>query len=151
MRAKLLILGIISATVIVACSKDAFTTTPKLTFKGVSTTVLMPNGTIQFQLNYTDKEGDIQSHIYVQKITKNCSASDFSELDSIPKGVPTKANSKGEIDLDYAYGPNLGFIPIKEPQCQGQNDTCVFRFALTDLANHTSDTVTSPEIIIIKR
>ena len=34
------------------------------------------------------------------------------------------------------------------PQCPPQNDTAVFRFALKDDADHVSDTVSSPTIII---
>lgn len=151
MKAKLLILFVIMATVIVGCNKGSFTSAPQLTFKGVDHLILPPDNTIEFQLNYTDKEGDIQSHIYVEKITQNCSASNFNELDSIPPNVPKIGDSKGEIDLDYAYGPNLGAEPLQEPQCQGQNDTCVFRFALTDLAGHTSDTITSPVIVLLHR
>jgi hypothetical protein len=113
--------------------------------------VLFPDQTIEFALNYTDKEGDIQSHIFVEKLTQNCPASNFSELDSIPTSLPKQKDAKGEIDLTYAYGPNLGAEAIEEPQCQGQNDTCVFKFALTDLAGHTSDTVTSPVIVLIHR
>jgi hypothetical protein len=45
----------------------------------------------------------------------------------------------------------LGYPLIKEPICPGQNDTCVFRFALNDKANNTSDTITSPQIVLIKR
>ncbi len=151
MKAKLLILVVIVGVLSATCNKSGFGTTPTLTFKAVTPNILAPNEEIEFQLNYTDKEGDIQSHIYVQKVTQNCAASNFSELDSIPSSVPTLKDSKGEIDLDYAYGPNLGPEPIGEPQCPGQNDTCVFRFALTDKAGHTSDTVTSPVVILLHR
>jgi hypothetical protein len=150
MRAKLLILCLITSAAL-ACNKDSYTTQPQLTFKGVDHPIIAPNSTIEFQLNYTDKEGDIQSHIWVQKLTRNCPASNFTETDSIPPNVPTQKNAKGEIDLDYAYGTIPGYESIQEPQCQGQNDTCVFRFALTDLAGHTSDTVTSSVVILVHR
>src|SRR5258708_3289392 len=141
MKAKILILLVIAGTVLMACNKSNFTSTPQLTFKGVNPTVLSPNGDIVFQLSYTDNERDIQNTIYVQKITQNCSTSDFAEAYPMPTDVPKVGDSQGEIDISYSYGPNLRYPAIKEPACEGQNDTCVFRFALTDLANHTSDTI----------
>ena len=150
MKAKLLILAVMLIG-ISACKKDQFTTKPQLKFKSVSPLVLNPNQLIEFQLEYTDKEGDIQNKLYIQKITSNCPASDFSTSYAIPSNVPKTPNSKGELDIRYAYGINLGYPSIAEPACPSQNDTCVFRFALTDKANNTSDTITSPQIVLIKR
>ena len=150
MKTKLLIV-LIMALGIAACNKDKFNTTPGLTFTDVNTTQLSPNQSIVFTLHYTDKEGDIQSTLYVQKITKNCEASNFESLYAIPAEVPKQTNAEGDIQVRFGYGVGLGFPAIKEPACPGQNDTCVFRFALTDLANNTSDTITSPQIVLIKR
>lgn len=138
-------------TGISACKKDQYTTRPQLKFKSVSPQVLYPNQVIEFQIEYTDKEGDIQNTLFVQKITSNCPASDFSSAYAVPSDVPKTPNAKGELDIRYAYGINLGYPSIAEPACPSQNDTCVFRFALTDKANNTSDTITSPQIVLIKR
>jgi hypothetical protein len=102
-------------------------------------------------MHYTDKEGDIQSNLYVQKITQNCEASNFEGLYAIPEELPTQKNGEGDIQVRYGYGVGLGYPSIKEPICPAQNDTCVFRFALNDKANNTSDTITSPQIVLIKR
>ena len=40
-----------------ACKKDQFTTKPQLKFKSVSPQVLYPNQVIEFQIEYSDKEG----------------------------------------------------------------------------------------------
>ncbi len=150
MKTKLLIvLG--TALCFTGCKKDKFTTKPQITLTEVNTQQLYPNQTIVFSLHYTDREGDIQSTVYVQKITKNCEASNFESLYPIPSDVPKQSNAEGDIQVRYGYGVGLGFPAIKEPACPGQNDTCVFRFALNDVANNTSDTVTSPEIVLIKR
>ena len=134
-----------------ACKKDQFTTKPQLKFKSVSPQVLYPNQVIEFQIEYSDKEGDIQNVLYIEKITANCPASNFSSDYAISTSVPKLSNTKGELDIRYAYGINLGYPSIAEPACAAQNDTCVFRFALTDKANNTSDTITSPQIVLIKR
>ncbi len=150
MKAKLLIvLGI--AFGLAACQKDKFNTVPTLTFEGVNTQELRPNEGIIFKFRFTDKEGDIQDSMFVQKVTKNCERSDFDALYPLPSDFPERRNSEGEIEVRYAYGSGFIYPPIAEPQCEGQNDTCVFRFALKDKAGNTSDTVSSPQIILIKR
>ncbi len=150
MKTKLLIV-LVTALCLTDCNKDKFTTRPQLTFKEVTTQELFPNQTIVFILHYTDREGDIQNTLYVQKITQNCGASNFESPYAIPSDVPPQSNGEGDIQVKYGYGADLGYPPIKEPACQGQNDTCVFRFALTDKAKNTSDTITSPQIVLIKR
>ncbi len=154
MKAKLLIAGLILIG-LAACTKDKFNTVPQLKFKSVSTNVLYPDQAIQFKLEYTDKEGDIQDSIYIEKITRNCSSSNFSGLYAIPTDVPEVKDSKGEMIITFAYGVNLGYPAIKEPACGTAsnpiNDSCVFRFALKDKANNVSDTISSPEIVLIKR
>ena len=154
MKAKLLIV-VLTLIVIVACKKDKFNTTPQLTFKEVNTQVLSPNQVIIFRLEYTDKEGDIQDTIYVEKLTRNCPASNFNQRYALPKDIPTQKNTKGEMEIRFAYGVNLGYPAIKEPACGTAttpiNDSCVFRFALKDKANNVSDTISSPEIVLIKR
>lgn len=150
MRTKLFITAL-TCLCIAACNKDAFTTKPQITFKSVNTQVLAPNQVIRFTLRYTDKEGDIQNKLYVQKITQNCDLSNFEDMYAIPANIPTQKDGEGDIVVTYGYGVDLGYPPIKEPVCPGQNDTCIFRFALIDKANNTSDTISSPQIVLIKR
>jgi hypothetical protein len=150
MKTKLLITAV-TALCLSACSKDKFSTKPQLTFKSVNTPILAPEQAIKFTLHYTDKEGDIQNTLYVQKITQNCDLSNFESAYQMPTDVPTQQNGEGDITVTFGYGVDLNLPPIKEPACPGQNDTCVFRFALTDKQNNTSDTITSPQIVLLKR
>jgi hypothetical protein len=78
--------------------------------------------------------------MYVEENVPTCATSSFTEMDSIPK-FPTSKNQKGDLVVTYPY-ENIA------PKCQ-QNDTAVFRFAISNKENHTSDTVSSPPIIII--
>lgn len=135
-----------------ACSKDEFTTKPQLDYKGVNTQVLLPGQILVFTLEYTDKEGDINdSTLYIQKVAPNCDDSFFEFYYPMPTDIPDQPNSKGEIEIRFAYGINLGFPAIKEPACPGQNDTCVFKFVLHDKAGNASDTAVSSQIVLIKR
>lgn len=162
MKIKIIVLAALAFCVISACSKDTFTSKPQLTFKSVNTTTLLSGGIIVFGLDYTDKDGDIAGSdsilvtdttagaIFYQKVTSNCSLSDASGWYRIPPDFVGTSNSKGTIDVTFGYGINTGAVPINQPACQGQNDTCVFRFLLKDRAGNRSDTVTSPQIVIVK-
>ena len=133
--------------VLVSCGKDKFNTVPTLKYETVNTRVLGNGQVIRFTLSFTDKEGDVQDSIFVQKVPLNCAASTFTEVLPIPV-FPTQANQKGEIEVSYGYNvPNFPFIQV--PQCP-RNDTCFFRFMLKDKAQNRSDTVNSDIIVILR-
>jgi hypothetical protein len=132
---------------IISCTKNKFSSTPKLTYKSVNTDVLDRGQIISFKLSYTDAEGDLQDTIFVQKVEPTCALSGFTSKYVMP-AFPVTPNSEGEITVSFGY--NVDNYPlIKAPQC-GRNDTCYFRFMLKDKAQHKSDTVNSGQIIIIK-
>ena len=58
MKSKLLI-ATITCACLTACTKDEFTTKPQLTFISVNQTEFVQGDLIEFNLEYTDKEGDI--------------------------------------------------------------------------------------------
>ena len=151
MKAKLLIPCLIF-TILAGCSKDKYTTKPIITFKSVNTNTLDVGGLLEITLDYTDKEGDINNQLYVEKKTRNCGASDFSQMYPLPTDIPSY--KKGEVIVTFAYSPNAGYPVIKSPQCGSAtnliNDSCIFRFVLTDKANNVSDTIQTPEIVVIK-
>lgn len=130
--------------ILTGCNKEKYGSTPTLTFKSVNTTELRTGQVLQFTLSFTDAEGDLTSSILTQKIVPGCALSSFSQIDSLPS-FPTTKNVDGDIILTFGFNAE----PYKNisPQCQ-KNDTAVFRFALKDKANHVSDTVSSPPIIL---
>jgi len=134
--------SILLLAILTGCKKNKFQSTPSLKFKSVSTTVLPPNQGIQFKLSFTDAEGDLNDSIFIQKIAANCATSNFDDYYEIPS-FPTSSNEQGDILVTFRY------IDVT-PRCQ-QNDTAVFRFAIKDKANHVSDTVSTPPIIIISQ
>lgn len=142
-----ILISIFFFTLFSACKKDKFETTPSLKFKSVNTTTLRKGQQIQFTLSFTDAEGDLTNKVFVQEIVPNCSGSSFKDTYQVP-GFPTAKNQKGDITVTFGYNsPNTSLASIS-PQCQ-ENDTATFRFALTDAALHTSDTVSSPPIILV--
>ena len=147
MKAKVLIL-IVTGYFFTSCNKDAYTTIPQLTFKEVTPQVLSRFQIITFTLEYTDKEGDIQDSLYIEKSTVNCAASNSVQYYHMPN-VPEQRNAKGDIIVTYVYGSAPNYNPIKEPACQ-QNDTCFFKFVLKDKAGNASDTAVSSQVVLLK-
>jgi hypothetical protein len=129
------------------CKKETYSTTPELTYKSVNTTFLFPDQIIKFSLTVTDAEGDIIDTLYVQKVSLNCVASNFSETVPLPK-FPTSKNVKADVLVSYSNGiNNPGYTTIAS-RC-GYNDSCYFRFMLKDKANNKSDTVRSETIVVV--
>lgn len=158
MRAKIILITLLLVTIIWGCQKDEFTTRPQLEFVSASLSTWAPGENMVFTLKFTDKEGDIfgpldlifDTILYVEKITRNCPASDFSAYYELPD-APDEDFSEGELLVRYSLFPATEFPAVKDPQCENRNDSCVFRFVLRDRAGNVSDTVTSPEIVLIDR
>ena len=95
MNTKVLIVALISLT-IAACNKDQFTTKPQLTFKQVNQTEYHLGDIIEFQIDYTDKEGDIQNKLYLEEVTndKDCPDNNFKSFYQVPTDLPDQSQGK---------------------------------------------------------
>lgn len=147
MSTKILV-TLIAFFFLAGCSKDKYTTKPQLKYKAVNTTVLNRNETLTFILEVTDAEGDLQDSLWVQKVVKNCTGAGFTAKYKMPDFTSIK-NLKGEINVCYAYGINLG-CPIIQPGCPNKNDSATFKFWIKDKANNTSDTISAEEVVILQ-
>lgn len=133
--------------VFLGCKKDTYSTTPQLTYKSANTTRLFPDQVIKFNLTVTDAEGDVIDTMYVQKVSLNCPASNFSERVPVPKFI-TNSNLKADILVSYSNGiNNPGYTTIAS-RCR-YDDSCYFRFMIKDRANNKSDTVRSETIVVV--
>lgn len=141
-----ILFSIFLVTLLAGCSKDKYGTTPTLKFKSVNTTELHSGSLLVFTLSFTDAEGDLSGSIYAEKIVPYCASSSFGQSFSVPP-FPSSKNEHGDLTVTFAYNSDPSYFNIS-PQCQ-KNDTAVFRFAITDKANHTSDTITTPPIVLI--
>jgi hypothetical protein len=129
----------------VSCKKSKFSSTPSLKFESVNTTQLHNQEIITFTLSFTDAEGDLTDSIFAQEIDPGCTSSNIEGLFPLPT-FPTSKDLKGDLTVNFGYNVS-GYTNIS-PQCPPKNDTATFRFALKDKAQHVSDTVSSPIIII---
>jgi hypothetical protein len=150
MRAKILIVSLITI-LLAACNKDKFTTKPQIEFDNVNTDVVQPGSQLIITLTYRDKEGDIRDSIYVERRAVNCETDTIRALYAIPTNVPKIKNAEGNIVISYSHLPDFTYPNIGDPTCGTAADTCIYRFALSDEAGNVSDTISSPQIIIVKR
>jgi hypothetical protein len=150
MRTKLLILLTITVF-FYGCKKDEFNTKPTLEFGEVNSRELRQGNLLIFSLNFTDKEGDIQDTLWVQKISKTCPTTpgvQFISPNKVPDFTGTP-NLKGKLEITFVYNANVPGTP-SIVGCTNRNDTSYFRFWLKDKANNRSDTINSPDIILIR-
>lgn len=146
-----ILLTLIAFCILVGCTKDKYTTKPQLKYKGVNTKVLNRNQTLTFTLEVTDLEGDIQDTIWVEEVVRNCATGGGVSPYKMPDNFTSVKNLKGEIQICYSYGINLGCPGIIEPRCIGRNDSATYRFWIQDKAKNVSDTISSEEIVVIQR
>lgn len=148
--AKILLIGL-CLVILWACNKDTYTTKPQISFKSISSTNLKAGDLLLFQIKFTDKEGDIQDTLWVQKISKACPNSpgvQFIAPNKVPDFTPTP-NLDGILELGFAYNANVQGYPVIGG-CSNKNDTATFKFWLRDRAKNISDTLVTPPIILQK-
>ncbi|TAG09546.1 MAG: hypothetical protein EAZ13_02160 [Sphingobacteriia bacterium] len=150
MKTKILIILTITAF-FGGCKKSSFTTRPQISFGKLSATELRQGNIITFTINFTDKEGDIQDTIWVQKISKVCTSPPNVQFISpypIPNFTATP-NLEGKLELSFVYNANMpGVSSIVG--CTNKNDTTFFKFWMKDKAQNRSDTIQSPDIVLIR-
>ncbi len=150
MRTKILIL-LAFGSFFYGCGKDTYTTAPQIKFNSASSTVLSQGNILTFTIDFTDKEGDIQDTLWVQKISRTCPTTpgvQFTSKNKIPNFSPT-SNLKGKMEISFIYNANApGIASIIG--CSNKNDTSYFKFWMKDKAQNRSDTISSPDIVLIR-
>ena len=131
-------------TLIIACGKDKFETKPKLEIKDYSSKDIVQGDVMTIRMNYYDKEGDLSGAPVVgirRRLNLFPLAPDQDKVDTFSTTLPEfPKKDNGEITFQ------LQFDFLKESIIE--NDTLVFRFAVTDLAGNKSDTITTDQIVI---
>ena len=149
MKTKILILLVIAVTVN-ACTKDKFTTAPQLTLTSVNSISVGQGDVLTFTFEFTDKEGDIQDSLFIKRTSLVCPGVPVSNLSSAVPQFPSTSKQSGILEVTYNIG-TAGGISLGTP-CSGglKTDTSIFKFCLRDKAGNKSDTITSPKIAIRK-
>ena len=143
-------------TTLVCCNKDKFQTKPQITLKTDGNIIIPVNGVLPVNLEYTDKEVDVDNVVFVKKERLNKRPVTPTLRDTFSLKVPEFPNtSKGEIVLNLTYQNYL--ISAQDPlNVPGSNppkkesDTLNFKFVLKDKAGNVSDTATLSNVIILR-
>ena len=145
---------LLTLVVVVACSKDTVETKPSIKVTKVNSTEIPLGGALNIDLDFTDKEGDLQS-IFVQKVRIN-KKTVATIRDSFTLNVadfPKEDHGTLQINLDYQNQ----LISAQAPPSQSTSptgfepDSLVIRMALKDKADHVSDTITTETIIVQRK
>jgi hypothetical protein len=136
-----------------ACNKDKVETKPHLKFKSFNSKVIPVGSDALITLNFTDKEGDLDSIYVIRERTNQRSIPNYQLIDL---GIPKfGGQTSGELQIGLDNGTQLTFnlpalrIPGSNPEAF-EPDTINLRFYVKDKAGHTSDTI-GPERLIVMR
>ena len=136
---------VISLTILlIACGKDKFETKPKLEIKDYNTKELFNGQDLRIRLNFYDKEGDLSgAPVFGEIVRLNLfplgpNQDKVDTFQTVLPEFPEKDNGEISFQLSHTF--------LKESTVE--NDTLVFRFAVTDLAGNKSDTITSEQVVI---
>ena len=150
MKTKILIL-LAFPVMFYACQKDTYTTNPQISIKSINSTTVSPGSLLVFQLEFTDKEGDVQDTLYIQKFSRVCPGQTGVQKDlkyKVPDFSPT-SNLKGIFEVTCSYNINVPGT-LQMIGCGTKTDTAYFKFWLKDKANNISDTITTENIVLLK-
>jgi hypothetical protein len=139
----LLILSAI-ALVIAGCSKSNSGSKPSISIKSINTTV-EAGGSLVAILNFTSNAQDLSGGTFVairNRLNQRPLPPTTVSQDTLTNVIPQFPDQqKGEFDFSVDWATYLH-------QSDQENDTIVFKFAAVDRAGNSSDTITSPKIVV---
>jgi hypothetical protein len=150
MKAILIILSV--SLLVFACSKDKVETKPQIEIKSANPEVVPQNGNMIVNLEFTDKEGDLDA-VYLYKKRLNRFVGETIR-DSLILEVPEfPKNQKGELELALEYQRHL--ISAKNARRDPltnrlEPDTLNLKFVVKDKAGNVSDTAFLNNIVILR-
>jgi hypothetical protein len=126
----------------VSCKKNSYTTKPQISIKEITSTV-DSGGNLNVTFKFTDKEGDLGGGSIISLRTRlNQDPVTNPTADTVGNPIPSFPNyTMGEFDWTLQY-QNLN-------ESIHENDTIYFRYVVTDRAGNTSDTLKSPNIVVL--
>lgn len=137
-----------------ACNKDKVETKPHVKFKSFNSDVIPVGSDVLITLDFTDKEGDLDS-VYV--IRERINQRSFPNYQLIDFGVPKfGGQTSGELQVRLDNGTQLTFnlpalrIPGTDPAVY-EADTLNLRFYVKDKEDNTSDTIGAKRLIVMRQ
>ncbi|MBI5858648.1 MAG: hypothetical protein HZB42_13500 [Sphingobacteriales bacterium] len=153
MKVSILVLSVLSV-LILACNKDKFQTKPSISIKSISTDKVPLNSNLVITLECTDKEGDVQDSVIVIKnrLNKRVVPTVRDTLRYTFPFFPVHNTTEIVLTMNYQdilSASNPPFIPGSTPPTR-ELDTLILKLAVRDNAGHTSDTITTKQIYVVR-
>lgn len=153
MKAKLLFLFLFTG-ILAGCNKDRYQTKPQLKLKDLKVgTITTANGTgsaVEIVFEVTDKEGDVEDSIFIQKVDAAripCPGNSIlSNLNYRIPDYPNTSNQKVIFKIRFATVNVNDYALLGGPSCPPRKDTSYFRFVVKDKAGNKSDTLKTDAI-----
>jgi hypothetical protein len=140
---QILIPAALIILVIVSCNKSGSGSKPKLTLESINTTIQVDDS-MRALFKFSNGTSLPNGNFYSIRIRLNqAPPSDSAGPDTLQTPLPSFTNtSNGEIR--YAL-PWDGYLS----ETGFQNDTLIFKFFVLTADNVSSDTITSPQIVVL--
>lgn len=152
---KLFIYSTLSLVLIAACSKDKFETKPTIEIKSLSSTQIPLQAPLQIDLEFTDKQGDLDS-VCLYKVRVNSVVKTERKANIFEWKLPTfPEKSKGTIRAPFDYNNDLVAAVTPSTQTDAPNgyepDTIIFKIVVKDKSGNVSDTAVTDRIVIERK
>lgn len=130
--------------VVVSCSKSSSSSKPKITIKSI-TTVVPVGGSFDAKLNFSTSGGNLSGGQFIairNRLNQIPLPPNTGGPDTVSVTIPSFPDqNKGEFEY------HLEFSALH--QSDVENDTIVFKFAAISRDKVSSDTIVSPQIVIL--
>lgn len=128
-----------------SCNKNGYTTKPQLKITSINT-LIHPGETLTVVLTYTSKKGDLGGGTFVairNRLNQDPLLGTAVNVDTVTGPIPNFPDKpSAEFDFTEDWATYLH-------QSDAENDTIVFKFAAIDRAGNSSDTITTPKIVVL--
>ncbi len=148
---NILLVFLVLTLALLACSKDKFTTEPKVEIKSISPGIVNSGDVIRLRSQYTDKEGDLDSAYIVYKWYNGTTAvrNDTFRYNFSMLNLPADLKD-AQLDVTFEYNTNNNQNMIPLPGVSLRDTTASFGLVLVDKAGHRSNYAESEKIRLKK-
>ncbi len=137
------ILLITITAAVISCSKSNSGSKPTIKIKSINTQIPVGGG-LSVTFDFTSSSADLARGNFVairNRLNQIPIPPTTNAVDTFPSPIPDFTDvTKGQIRFELDYNTLH--------QSDQENDTIVFKFAAIDRAGKSSDTITSPQIVI---
>jgi len=141
------LLTVIVAIAVISCSKSNNGSKPTISIKSINSPIDSTGG-MEAVISFNSPSGKLGQGTFLairkrlNKRPPNLPSASQNDTFTKPLNIPDFPDNKGEFHY------TMQWIYLHESDFE--NDTLVFKFAAIDRNGHSSDTITSPKIVIIK-